>query len=109
MYIINYFSNKKYKILNRTVEIDAASGAGIAKWTASKEILGYYEPEESLVGTEAGNEYGVSAVFYSSEKLTPADRIEIDGNIFEIREVEFWQLRGFSYYKGYLVKTDEDL
>ena len=48
-------------------------------------------------------------MFYSEEKLAPADRIEINGILFEIRESEFWQMRGLSYYKGYLVKTDENI
>ena len=109
MTIINYFSDKKYKLYKRTVKIDASSGAGIAEWNLEKEIEGYYEPAEKLVGTESGNKYGVTGVFYSAEKLTPADRIEINAAMFEIRETEFWQMRGLSYYKGYLVKTDENV
>ncbi len=109
MSIINFFSNKKYTLLKRSVRIDETSGASIAKWTPEKEVLGYYEPSESLVGTEAGNKYGITGVFYCAEKLVTADRIDIGGNLLEVREVEFWQLRGLSYYKGYLVKTDENL
>ncbi len=109
MSIIKFFSNKKYKLLKRTVKIDETSGASISKWDFYKEISGYYEPVENLIGTEAGNKYGITGVFYSEEKLAPADRIEINGILFEIRESEFWQMRGLSYYKGYLVKTDENI
>ncbi len=109
MSIINFFSNKKYTLYKKSVSIDETNGASIAKWTADKEISGYYEPSETLVGSEAGNKYGITGVFYCAEKLVPSDRIEINGNLLEVREAEFWQLRGLSYYKGYLVKTDENL
>ena len=109
MSIIKFFSSKKYTLLKRTVTTGEIGGASIAKWTADKEVLGYYEPVETLVGTEIGNKYGITGVFYCAEKLVPSDRIEINDTLLEIREVEFWQLRGLSYYKGYLVKTDENL
>ena len=109
MSIVNYFSNKKYKLYKRTVKIDELSGGSLSEWNFVKEISGYYEPAESLIGTEAGNKYGITGVFYSEEKLSPADRIEIGAYMFEVRETEFWQMRGLSYYKGYLVKTDENI
>ncbi len=109
MSIINFFSNNKYKLLKRNVKIDETSGASISTWTFDKEVSGYYEPIETLVGSEIGDKFGITGVLYCSEKLVPAYRLEINGSLFEIREVEFWQLRGLSYYKGYLVKTDENL
>lgn len=109
MSIINYFSNKRYSLYKRDVKIDKSSGASIVEWNFDKNVLGYYEPAETLIGTEAGNKYGITGVFYSEQKLIPSDRIDIEGNRFEIREVEFWQAVGLRYYKGYLVKIDENI
>ena len=109
MSIIKYFSNKKYKLYKRTLKIDPQSGGSIVKWVADREIPGYFEPNENLVGSQAGNKYGIKGVFYSEEKLNPSDRILINDNVFEIRDIEFRQMFRLSYYKGYLVNTDENI
>ena len=111
MSIINYFSNKKYKIFRKNTEIDPTSGASISKWDLAGEISGYFTPENSdtLVGSAVGNKYDINGVFYTHSKISLSDRILVEDIVYEVRETEFWQLPYISYYKGYLVKTDEDV
>ncbi len=111
MSIINYFSNKKYKLQKKTTEIDTLSGASFSRRTPAGEISGYFVPgnPDSVTGTDVGNKYDINGVFYTDSRIDLTDRVEINGIVYEVREVEFWQMPYMSYYKGYLVKTDENV
>ena len=107
MSIITYFSKKKYNLYKRTYTV---SGAGEEiSWERLKVINAYIEPAEKLTGSELGDYEEAELVLYTTDLIRNKEIVEIRGEYYEIRSTEFWQIPYMTYYKGYLVKTDEDI
>lgn len=112
--MINFFSTAKYKIYRQ--EITPKGAGDTLNWVECRSIKAYVEPinGEKLLISETGKQSGISLIIYSRELINTGERIYIpysDKNScwFEIQQCEFYKLPFFSYYKGYLVKIDENM
>ncbi len=109
--------NKSYTIY---MNVAAVKGAGeIVSWEKSSSVRAYLEPQngEKLVCSAEGDNLVIDLIIYTKEKISSGERIYIpeapynseSEGWFEIRQAEFYQLPYISYFKGYLVKTDENI
>lgn len=112
--MINFFSTTKYKIYGLKV---TPKGAGdTINWVECRTIKAYIEPinGEKLLASEFGKNLGISLILYTRDLINTGERIYIPSENnnygwFEIQQCEFYKLPFFNYYKGYLVKTDENM
>ena len=111
--MIDFFMTKKCKIYAKTI---TPNGAGDSiDWIERDTIKAYIEPlnGEKLLGTDAGNKTDISLILYTKNNINNGERVLITyagyGGLYEIQQREFYQMPFFSYYKGYLVKTDENI
>ena len=113
--MLDFFMTQKYKIYTKTVT-PAGAGEDVT-WSEDRVIKAYIEPVngEKLLGTELGNKEDISLMIYTKNLINKGERIyinnsqnQVDG-FFEIREREFYRMPFFNYFKGYLVKIDENL
>lgn len=113
--MIDFFSTDKYKVYK--IQITPQGAGDSVKWIESGTIKAYVEPVngEKLIGTETGKQAKITLILYTQNLINTGERIYIpasakyDGGLFEIQQREFYKLPFFNYYKGYLVKTDENL
>lgn len=116
--MLNYFMNKKYSVLSLTTE---PKGAGeIRRWKERTKINAAIEPVngEKLLGSPVGNKTEISLILYTKDPIFGGERIVLPlqtksedcniNKIFEIRQVETYSMPLMKYYKGYLVKTNEN-
>lgn len=113
--MIEFFMTKNCDIYEKTVSI---SGAGdTVLWTKKTAIKAFLEPVdgEKLLGTPMGNDISINLILYTKSKIAAGERVYINdteherNGWFEIRHTEFYQMPFLNYYKGYLVKTDENI
>lgn len=111
--MIDFFMTKKYKIYAKTVTTNGAGDRIV--WGERATIKAYIEPlnGEKLFGTEAGNKTDISLIIYTKNNINNGERVVITNSkyngIYEIQQREYYQMPFFNYYKGYLVKTDENI
>ena len=113
--MMNFFSTDKYKVY--TLKITHKGAGDTVNWVEARTIKAYIEPVngEKLIGTDAGKHTGISLILYTQNLINIGERIYIsptdkhNTGWFEIQQREFYKLPFFNYYKGYLVKTDENL
>jgi len=112
--MIDFFMREKCDLYRRNI---LTNGAGDSvSWEKFKTIKAYVEPfdGEKLIGTNLGDKDKISFAIYTKSVIRDGDRLTIQSesnpNIwYEIRGKEFYRMPFFSYYKGYLVKADENL
>lgn len=112
--MIGFFSNKKYKVYALQVK---SNGAGDSvDWVECRNIKAYIEPVngENLLASEEGSQTKISLIIYTQNLIHTGERLYIpdkneNGGWFEIQQREFYKLPFFNYYKGYLVKIDENI
>lgn len=111
--MIDFFMTKKYKIYSKTITPNGACDS--IAWAERDTVSAYIEPlnGEKLLGTEAGNKTNISLIIYTKDIINNGERIRIseseNSGMYEIQQREFYRMPFISYYKGYLVKTDENL
>jgi len=113
--MINFFMTTKCDIYSKKI---TANGAGDnVNWDLRERIKAYIEPidGEKLMGTPQGNDANINLILYTKSKISVGERIYIENEAqerngwFEIRHTEFYKMPFLNYYKGYLVKTDENI
>ena len=113
--MISFFMTKSCELYEKTI---VQSGPGdYVEWGKKKIIRVFLEPVdgEKLLGTPFGNDMNISLILYTKSKITAGERVYINdlehsrNGWFEIRHTEFFQIPFLTYYKGYLVKTDENI
>ena len=113
--MLNFFIQKKYDIYKKIIT-ECGAGDSI-EWTKTRTVKGYIEAfdGEKLIGTNTGNKDKISLLIYTKQHISNGERIylteadNITQNWYEIRSVEYYNMPFLSYYKGYLVKTDENI
>jgi len=112
--MIDFFMTQKYKVYSKSI-IPCGAGEDV-EWNFSRTIKAYIEPidGEKLLGTELGNKEDISLIIYTKNPINKGERVyitssqnQVDG-FFEIRDREFYRMPFFNYFKGYLVKADEN-
>ncbi len=107
MSIITFFSKRKYELYKRKI---TQKGAGeLVEWQKDCDIQAYIEPAQSLEGSELGDYTDSELVLYTTSPIKNSEIVKIGDDFYEIRSTEFWQIPYMTYYKGYLVKTDENI
>ncbi len=117
--MIDFFMTKNYGVYIRTQK---TQGAGeTVSWEKRTTVKAYIEPfsGETLQGSPEGDHPEITLTIYSRQQIFSGERIFIpdspyrtsmDNNgWFEIRQVEFYHMPYLCYYKGYLVKADENI
>jgi hypothetical protein len=112
--MFKFFADKKYNIYTKKI---IQNGAGdTVQYILKGFIFAYTEPVngENLIGSELGNDYGIELVIYTQNSIHTGDLISIpdsnnDSVLFEIKRREFYKMPFFNYFKGYMVKTDENI
>lgn len=113
--MIDFFTTQKCKIYVKQI---TPKGAGdFVEWVEDRTIKVYLDPidGEKLLSSGLGNKNRITLMMYSRSKISNGERVLVpfnsDGSceLFEIQQCEFYKMPFFSYYKGYLVKTDENL
>ena len=104
---------KKCKIYTKTI---SPNGAGDSiSWEERGDIRAYIEPlsGEKLLLSNAGEKTDISLILYTKDYICSGERVLIsDSNndgLYEIQQREFYKMPFINYYKGYLVKTDENI
>ena len=113
--MIEFFMTKSCDIYEKTV---TPAGAGdVVSWDKRATIKAFLEPVdgEKLLGTPTGNDISINLILYTKSKISVGERVYLvdtersRNGIFEIRHTEFYKMPFLNYYKGYLVKTDENI
>ena len=107
--MITYFLNKKCKIYKPTY---SKFGAGeVVDWVERGFIRAKIESftGEEFIASSLGDGCEISLIIYSKSELFVGDRICLDTGWFEIRHREFYDMPFISYWKGFMVKCDENL
>ena len=113
--MIDFFMTKSCDIYEKTI---TPIGAGDnVSWYKQTTIKAFLEPVdgEKLLGTPVGNDVSINLILYTKSKIAAGKRVYIvdteqsRNGWFEIRHTEFYQMPFLNYYKGYLVKTDENI
>ncbi len=113
--MIEFFMTKSCDIYEKAI---TPAGAGDeVSWDKKRIIKAFLEPVdgEKLLGTALGNDISINLILYTKSKITAGERVYIDdteherNGWFEIRHTEFYKMPFLNYYKGYLVKTDENI
>ena len=113
--MIGFYMTTSCDIYAKTITPDGAGD--LVSWNKTGTIKAYLESVdgEKLLGTPQGNETNINLILYSKSKINSGERVYINdtersrNGWFEIRHTEFYKMPFFSYYKGYLVKTDENI
>ena len=112
--MIDFFMKEKCD-LYRKVITNVGAGDSVV-WQKAGTIKAYVEPVdgEKLIGTNLGDKDKITVIVYTQSLINEGERLIISSespanNWYEIRGREFYRLPFFNYYKGYLVKTDENL
>ena len=113
--MFKFFANKSFPLYTKQI---TQNGAGDSIQFRSKgNIRAYVEPidGEKLIGSELGDNPVTELVIYTQNSIAVGDLIYISdeernlSSWFEIRRREFFKMPFFNYFKGYLVKTDENI
>lgn len=111
--MIDFFMTKKCKIYTKMI---SPNGAGDSiSWEERGDIRAYIEPlsGEKLLLSNAGEKTDISLIIYTKNNINNGERVLITNSnydgLYEIQQREFYQMPFFNYYKGYLVKTDENI
>ncbi len=113
--IFKFFAKNKFDIYSKVV-LTTGAGDDIS-WTKRAVISAYIEPAdgENLKGCPEGLAKNVSLTLFTQQPINTGERIHIISpetsvdEWFEIVSRSFYKMPFFNYFKGYLVKTDENI
>ncbi len=117
--MIDFFMTKSYGVYVKSVK---PQGAGeTTSFEKRATVKAYIEPfsGETLQGSPEGDRADISLAMYSRQQIYNGEKVYIpevpykslasNKGWFEIRQVEFYDMPYMSYFKGYLVKADENI
>jgi hypothetical protein len=113
--MFKFFAKSKYDIYSKTI---SEQGAGDdINWSIRDTINCYIEPAdgENLKGCPEGLAKDISLTLYTQQPINVGERLHLfspENSVdewFEIVNRSFYKMPFFNYFKGYLVKTDENI